>query len=213
MFIFIPLPFRYISKCPINVLCFLSDLPQVSWWGHRRGWAGPTSSSTSLWPTTLTCGQRCSALAVRYVSPPQPLSEHSVLWLEGDFMHDTFKEKVGQWKNTSSHHCNACVTLENPDSMDEFGHLLSLCSSRVWNICHVASFWNSPENKGTITQPKYSPIYVLQMWIQLFYSASFWWTFCYAVDVFLVVKTSAGIRCVLKANYHLSLGAWHWAHV
>ncbi|TNN38038.1 G-protein coupled receptor 143 [Liparis tanakae] len=32
------------------------------------------------------------------------------------------------------------------------------------------------------------------MWIQLFFSASFWWTFCYAVDVFLVVKTSAGIR-------------------
>ncbi len=36
----------------------------------------------------------------------------------------------------------------------------------------------------------------LQMWIQLFFSASFWWTFCYAVDVFLVVKRSAGIRCV-----------------
>uniref|UniRef100_A0A8C7YGC2 G protein-coupled receptor 143 n=1 Tax=Oryzias sinensis TaxID=183150 RepID=A0A8C7YGC2_9TELE len=33
------------------------------------------------------------------------------------------------------------------------------------------------------------------MWIQLFFSASFWWTFCYAVDVFLVVKTSAGISC------------------
>lgn len=39
------------------------------------------------------------------------------------------------------------------------------------------------------------PIYISQMWIQLFFSASFWWTFCYAVDVFLVVKTSAGIRC------------------
>ncbi|XP_028292334.1 G-protein coupled receptor 143 isoform X2 [Gouania willdenowi] len=33
------------------------------------------------------------------------------------------------------------------------------------------------------------------MWIQLFFSASFWWSFCYAVDVFLVVKTSAGISC------------------
>ncbi|XP_035629668.1 G-protein coupled receptor 143-like isoform X2 [Oncorhynchus keta] len=33
------------------------------------------------------------------------------------------------------------------------------------------------------------------MWIQLFFSASFWWTFCYAVDVFLVVRRSAGISC------------------
>lgn len=39
-----------------------------------------------------------------------------------------------------------------------------------------------------------SSCFVLQMWIQLFFSASFWWTFFYAVDVFLVVKTSAGIR-------------------
>ncbi|XP_041857691.1 G-protein coupled receptor 143 [Melanotaenia boesemani] len=39
------------------------------------------------------------------------------------------------------------------------------------------------------------------MWIQLFYSASFWWTFCYAVDVFLVVKTSAGISTIVL--YHM----------
>lgn len=48
---------------------------------------------------------------------------------------------------------------------------------------------------------------MLQMWIQLFFSASFWWTFCYAVDVFLVVKTSAGIRCSgpPPTTYHISL--------
>ncbi|XP_029967272.1 G-protein coupled receptor 143 isoform X1 [Salarias fasciatus] len=39
------------------------------------------------------------------------------------------------------------------------------------------------------------------MWIQLFFSASFWWTFCYAVDVFLVVKTSAGISTIVL--YHM----------
>lgn len=39
-----------------------------------------------------------------------------------------------------------------------------------------------------------TPFWFPQMWIQLFFSASFWWTFFYAVDVFLVVKTSAGIR-------------------
>uniref|UniRef100_A0A3Q1IHM9 G-protein coupled receptor 143 n=1 Tax=Anabas testudineus TaxID=64144 RepID=A0A3Q1IHM9_ANATE len=39
------------------------------------------------------------------------------------------------------------------------------------------------------------------MWIQLFFSTSFWWTFCYAVDVFLVVKTSAGISTIIL--YHM----------
>ncbi|XP_064803131.1 G-protein coupled receptor 143-like [Oncorhynchus masou masou] len=39
------------------------------------------------------------------------------------------------------------------------------------------------------------------MWIQLFFSASFWWTFCYAVDVFLVVKRSAGISTIIL--YHM----------
>uniref|UniRef100_A0A4W6CKN8 G-protein coupled receptor 143 n=1 Tax=Lates calcarifer TaxID=8187 RepID=A0A4W6CKN8_LATCA len=39
------------------------------------------------------------------------------------------------------------------------------------------------------------------VWIQLFFSASFWWTFCYAVDVFLVVKTSAGISTIIL--YHM----------
>uniref|UniRef100_A0A665TXT2 G-protein coupled receptor 143 n=1 Tax=Echeneis naucrates TaxID=173247 RepID=A0A665TXT2_ECHNA len=39
------------------------------------------------------------------------------------------------------------------------------------------------------------------MWIQLFFTASFWWTFCYAVDVFLVVKTSAGISTIIL--YHM----------
>ncbi|XP_068602742.1 G-protein coupled receptor 143 [Brachionichthys hirsutus] len=38
------------------------------------------------------------------------------------------------------------------------------------------------------------------MWIQLFVSASFWWTFFYAVDVFLVVKTSAGLSTIIL--YH-----------
>ncbi|KAK6486923.1 G-protein coupled receptor 143-like [Huso huso] len=39
------------------------------------------------------------------------------------------------------------------------------------------------------------------MWIQLFYSASFWWTFCYAVDVYLVVKRSAGQSTIVL--YHM----------
>ncbi|XP_060792712.1 G-protein coupled receptor 143 [Neoarius graeffei] len=39
------------------------------------------------------------------------------------------------------------------------------------------------------------------MWIQLFFSASFWWMFCYAVDAFLVVKRSAGISTIVL--YHM----------
>ncbi|XP_048963666.1 G-protein coupled receptor 143 isoform X3 [Canis lupus dingo] len=33
------------------------------------------------------------------------------------------------------------------------------------------------------------------MWIELLYSACFWWLFCYAVDAYLVVRRSAGQRC------------------
>ncbi|KAM4797390.1 G-protein coupled receptor 143 [Rhinophrynus dorsalis] len=39
------------------------------------------------------------------------------------------------------------------------------------------------------------------MWIQLFYSASFWWLFCYAIDAFLVVRRSAGISTIVL--YHI----------
>lgn len=38
------------------------------------------------------------------------------------------------------------------------------------------------------------PFFSLQMWIQLLYSAGFWWLFCYAVDSYLVVRRSAGLR-------------------
>ncbi|MEE6513224.1 hypothetical protein FKM82_020772 [Ascaphus truei] len=38
------------------------------------------------------------------------------------------------------------------------------------------------------------------MWIQLFYSASFWWLFCYAVDAYLVVRRSAGRSTIVL--YH-----------
>ncbi|KAE8623089.1 hypothetical protein XENTR_v10005488 [Xenopus tropicalis] len=39
------------------------------------------------------------------------------------------------------------------------------------------------------------------MWIQLFYSASFWWLFCYAIDAYLVVRRSAGISTIVL--YHM----------
>ncbi|XP_033615978.1 G-protein coupled receptor 143 [Fukomys damarensis] len=42
------------------------------------------------------------------------------------------------------------------------------------------------------------------MWIQLLYSACFWWLFCYAVDAYLVIRRSAGRSTILL--YHLM--AW-----
>ncbi|XP_077920928.1 G-protein coupled receptor 143 isoform X3 [Halichoerus grypus] len=42
------------------------------------------------------------------------------------------------------------------------------------------------------------------MWIQLLYSACFWWLFCYAVDAYLVIRRSAGHSTILL--YHLM--AW-----
>lgn len=44
-----------------------------------------------------------------------------------------------------------------------------------------------------------------QIWIQLFFSASFLWMFCYAVDAFLVVKRSAGIRFVCSKQILIKL--------
>ncbi|XP_037676646.1 G-protein coupled receptor 143 [Choloepus didactylus] len=42
------------------------------------------------------------------------------------------------------------------------------------------------------------------MWIQLLYSACFWWLFCYAVDVYLVIRRSAGLSTLLL--YHVMAG-------
>ncbi|XP_006027968.1 G-protein coupled receptor 143 [Alligator sinensis] len=42
------------------------------------------------------------------------------------------------------------------------------------------------------------------MWIQLLYSAGFWWLFCYAVDSYLVVRRSAGLSTIVL--YHMM--AW-----
>ncbi|XP_037678480.1 G-protein coupled receptor 143-like isoform X1 [Choloepus didactylus] len=42
------------------------------------------------------------------------------------------------------------------------------------------------------------------MWIQLLYSACFWWLFCYAVDVYLVIRRLAGLSTLLL--YHIMVG-------
>ncbi|XP_011384271.2 G-protein coupled receptor 143 [Pteropus vampyrus] len=42
------------------------------------------------------------------------------------------------------------------------------------------------------------------VWIQLLYSACFWWLFCYAVDAYLVIRRSAGLSSIVL--YHMM--AW-----
>ncbi|XP_028935478.1 G-protein coupled receptor 143 [Ornithorhynchus anatinus] len=39
------------------------------------------------------------------------------------------------------------------------------------------------------------------MWIQLLYSACFWWLFCYAVDAYLVVRRSAGSSTIFLYHF------------
>ncbi|XP_069748640.1 G-protein coupled receptor 143 [Narcine bancroftii] len=43
------------------------------------------------------------------------------------------------------------------------------------------------------------------IWIQLFYSATFWWLLCYAVDAYLVVKRSSG-QSILVLYHMLTWG-------
>ncbi|KAK2500489.1 hypothetical protein MC885_016259 [Smutsia gigantea] len=45
-----------------------------------------------------------------------------------------------------------------------------------------------------------TPALPVQVWIELLYSACFWWWFCYAVDTYLVIQRSAGLSTVLL--YH-----------
>ncbi|KAI7808527.1 putative G-protein coupled receptor 143 [Triplophysa rosa] len=70
-----------------------------------------------------------------------------------------------------------------------------------------SSMWlglpNLVDNMSVNSSDVWPQVYCVgsSMWIQLFFSASFWWTFCYAVDVFLVVKRSAGISTIVL--YHM----------
>ncbi|KAK4829019.1 hypothetical protein QYF61_001794 [Mycteria americana] len=68
-----------------------------------------------------------------------------------------------------------------------------------------------PERQTTASEGKFGLVpekqlghlafFSLQMWIQLLYSAGFWWLFCYAVDSYLVVRRSAGLSTIVL--YHM----------
>ncbi|CAG05887.1 unnamed protein product, partial [Tetraodon nigroviridis] len=65
----------------------------------------------------------------------------------------------------------------------------------------TAGIWPDESQLAWAARYRRDCVFAPQMWIQLFFSASFWWTFFYAVDVFLVVRTSAGISTIIL--YHM----------
>uniref|UniRef100_U3IDB0 G-protein coupled receptor 143 n=1 Tax=Anas platyrhynchos platyrhynchos TaxID=8840 RepID=U3IDB0_ANAPP len=85
---------------------------------------------------------------------------------------------------------------------DILGGLGVIFRSSVWlgfpgfianiSVANVTDMWPSAFCVGSA------------MWIQLLYSAGFWWLFCYAVDSYLVVRRSAGLSTIVL--YHMM--AW-----
>ncbi|XP_059819238.1 G-protein coupled receptor 143 [Hypanus sabinus] len=92
-------------------------------------------------------------------------------------------------------------------------------SSRILliiNICDIlgcvgiiirSSVWLSSPNFASRISANESELWptafcvASAIWIQLFYSATFWWLFCYAVDVYLIVKRSSGLSILVL--YHM----------
>ncbi|MBN3303083.1 GP143 protein, partial [Amia calva] len=99
--------------------------------------------------------------------------------------------------------------LPKPASSARILLIISLCDVLgCAGIILRSSVWLSSENfiariSVTNTTEVWPATFCVgsAMWIQLFYSASFWWTFCYAVDVYLVVKRSAGLSTIVL--YHM----------
>ncbi|XP_023673301.2 G-protein coupled receptor 143 isoform X2 [Paramormyrops kingsleyae] len=100
-------------------------------------------------------------------------------------------------------------SLSKPASSSRIIFIISVCDILgCAGIIFRSSVWiGMPTLISRISVPENTDIWPKvfcvgsAMWIQLFYSASFWWTFCYAVDVYLVVKRSAGISTIVL--YHM----------
>ncbi|XP_047621368.1 G-protein coupled receptor 143 [Phacochoerus africanus] len=96
---------------------------------------------------------------------------------------------------------SACI-LRAAAACDLLGCLGIIVRSSVWLgfpsfVDHISDVngtdvWPAAFCVGTAT------------WIQLLYSACFWWLFCYAVDAYLVIRRSAGLSTILL--YHMM--AW-----
>uniref|UniRef100_A0AAR2M145 G-protein coupled receptor 143 n=1 Tax=Pygocentrus nattereri TaxID=42514 RepID=A0AAR2M145_PYGNA len=99
--------------------------------------------------------------------------------------------------------------LPKPASSSRILFIISICDilGCVGIIVRSSVWLGLPSLVGDISTANTSEVWPevfcvgSAMWIQLFFSASFWWMFCYAVDVFLVVKRSAGISTIVL--YHM----------
>ncbi|KPP78328.1 G-protein coupled receptor 143-like [Scleropages formosus] len=99
--------------------------------------------------------------------------------------------------------------LPKPASSSRVLFIISLCDILgCAGIIFRSSIWlGLPDLVAKISDTNNSDVWPevfcvgTAVWIQLFFSASFWWTFCYAVDVYLVVKRSAGVSTIVL--YHM----------
>ncbi|KAM5221084.1 G-protein coupled receptor 143 [Ctenodactylus gundi] len=85
---------------------------------------------------------------------------------------------------------------------DGLGCLGIIIRSAVW-----LGFPDFTENISTVNGTDIWPAafcVASAMWIQLLYSACFWWLFCYAADAYLVIRRSTGLSTILL--YHIM--AW-----
>ncbi|KAF5892069.1 G-protein coupled receptor [Clarias magur] len=99
--------------------------------------------------------------------------------------------------------------LPKPASSSRILFIISVCDilGCVGMIIRSSIWLGAPDVVGRISLTNSSNIWPegfcvgSAIWIQLFFSASFWWTFCYAVDAFLVVRRSAGTSTIVL--YHM----------
>ncbi|XP_078259317.1 G-protein coupled receptor 143 [Rhinoraja longicauda] len=110
--------------------------------------------------------------------------------------------------NHSLSHSNSHTALHKPAASSRILLILSICDllgcvgiitrSLVW--LSFPDFVSRISVNGTETWPQAFCV-ASAMWIQLFYSATFWWLFCYAIDVYLIVKRSSGLSILVL--YHM----------
>ncbi|KAM6448269.1 G-protein coupled receptor 143 isoform 1-T1 [Liasis olivaceus] len=107
--------------------------------------------------------------------------------------------KKGRGSRTVSRASSSATILLLISACDVLGSLGIIFRSIVW-----LGFPDFVANISLVNQTDIWPATFCvgsAMWIQLLYSAVFWWLFCYAVDSYLVVRRSAGVSTIVL--YHM----------
>ncbi|XP_063161149.1 G-protein coupled receptor 143 [Candoia aspera] len=107
--------------------------------------------------------------------------------------------KKGRGSRTNPKASSSTIILLLISACDMLGSLGIIFRSIVW-----LGFPDFVANISLVNQTDIWPATFCvgsAMWIQLLYSAVFWWLFCYAVDSYLVVRRSAGVSTIVL--YHM----------